>query len=630
MSYQRSALYTLFLILAAEIGYGQDVALEWLSKPGENYLIEQSSDLSAWETEQEFEAEGFVSTVPLDPTEAAEFWRIGWPGAQSWILQQTAEPFATYLVEQKKLVPGIMIGVTWNGKRWYHTAGVADSMGNPFSQTTPFQIGSVTKVLTTAVFGRKVVSGEISLVEPVQNYTEIVSSLEPSMQPLTLFQLSTMTAGLPSTPPLCSQSGSVVGCLPNGRPEYTQYTPADLISYLENVTPQTFSEIDGGSPTGTTSLPAPWHYADISTGILGLLLPYDTDEPFSNNPVEDYWSEVTTNLLQPLGMQDTMLSAIDGSQLPGSAEGFNNATANPTVDNGAITSLNPDSPGDAYESVPTVSVSGGGNNAQFEAVVSNQQVTSYTSTDTGSGYSKTAIVTAGGNSTTTATLVPTVNLQGGIEKIIVISGGAGYDDSVVVSATGSGSGFTATATVIDGEIYEVIVTDPGSGYGPPIGVDISLPSPTVSPVPAWAAAGAAQASMRDMLSFLEATLGHSEVNGNTVPADLTDGLALAITPYTPTGGTSGNFAGFAWSVIPENIYVTPPLPGYASKNGSLPGFATQVVVVPDLDLGIAVFINSRNNEAYAEMVAVQLLKALMVNMSLPEFTASARLLEPTD
>lgn len=56
---------------------------------------------------------------------------------------------------------------------------------------------------------------------------------------------------------------------------------------------------------------------------------------------------------------------------------------------------------------------------------------------------------------------------GSIDVINVVDGGSGYDPvmaDVNVVITGDGSGATATATVVDGVITEIIVTNPGTNY----------------------------------------------------------------------------------------------------------------------------------------------------------------------
>lgn len=64
--------------------------------------------------------------------------------------------------------------------------------------------------------------------------------------------------------------------------------------------------------------------------------------------------------------------------------------------------------------------------------------------------------------------VTSTNSTGGVEAVIVSTGGSGYvDPPTVVFSGGGGSGAAATATVVGGAVSEVTVTSPGTGYTSP-------------------------------------------------------------------------------------------------------------------------------------------------------------------
>jgi hypothetical protein len=84
--------------------------------------------------------------------------------------------------------------------------------------------------------------------------------------------------------------------------------------------------------------------------------------------------------------------------------------------------------------------------------------------------------------TANATSTGVISTSNGISHIYVSNEGSGYTDSTTVSISGgSGSGATADAVVQDGQVKEIIITDPGTGY-------LRNPSVTISGVGSGATA----------------------------------------------------------------------------------------------------------------------------------------------
>jgi CubicO group peptidase (beta-lactamase class C family) len=107
------------------------------------------------------------------------------------------------------------------------------------------------------------------------------------------------------------------------------------------------------------------------------------------------------------------------------------------------------------------------------------------------------------------------------------------------------------------------------------------------PVSAWYQAGGLRSTASDMLSFGEASLGHPEVDGHSVPASLTAAMQLAMKPVYHIPLYGGAQQGMAWITVPGD-----PSEGQhpvTLKNGGTDGFGTVIVISPFNDL--AVFIN---------------------------------------
>ena len=116
--------------------------------------------------------------------------------------------------------------------------------------------------------------------------------------------------------------------------------------------------------------------------------------------------------------------------------------------------------GNGYGSVPTVTlttVSGSGSGATATATLTNGVVTKITLTNAGSGYTIDSIVevTFSGGS-------PVAGLVSGA---VILLGGAGYTSAPTVTINSStGSSATATATIANGAVTAITITNEGSGY----------------------------------------------------------------------------------------------------------------------------------------------------------------------
>lgn len=110
----------------------------------------------------------------------------------------------------------------------------------------------------------------------------------------------------------------------------------------------------------------------------------------------------------------------------------------------------------------------------------------------------------------------------------------------------------------------------------------------VWPMYAWYAAGGLRSTARDMLSFGEANLGHTEVNGKPIPAELSAAMKLAQTPiYTMPNGF--NKQAMAWVNNMGNG--NPNLHPVILKNGGTAGFGSVIVLNPTKDLVVFIAVN---------------------------------------
>jgi CubicO group peptidase (beta-lactamase class C family) len=107
------------------------------------------------------------------------------------------------------------------------------------------------------------------------------------------------------------------------------------------------------------------------------------------------------------------------------------------------------------------------------------------------------------------------------------------------------------------------------------------------PVYAWYAAGGLRSTAHDMISFGEAYLGHKEVNGKPVSAELIAAMQLAQKPIFTM--PNGNKQAMAW--VNNMGGRDSNLPPVIIKNGGTSGFGSGIAICPTKDAAIFIGMN---------------------------------------
>jgi CubicO group peptidase (beta-lactamase class C family) len=530
-------------------------------------------------------------------------------GNTEQLLQGIVGNFADASISSGRAV-GLAVGVVYPGQplRTY-TFGYANANQlKAVTTVTPFNIGSVTKVFTTNLLGQGVAQGTLKLTTRLGELSAQIGKLKPKTREITLLDLADFTAGMPDVP-LCQQRGWP-GCAPSGRPTIKEYGVEDFLKFFKKALPRDYYTEDGQptpvDPHVLAKLPGPYVYSDFSTGLLGLLVTAG-DGYLPQNAVDIWFDRVNRLILQPLDMTHTGLGATAQGEL---AKGYSLATAEATVmddkktgKKGTIESIDVTVPGLTYNAAPAVRIEGGGGHgASATAHIKDHRVTGIDVSDGGSGYVTPPKITftKGGAKQAVARAV----ISGGhIVAIQVDEPGAGYPQATAVTITGGGgSGAQAVAHIANGQVVAVTMKRGGMNYRAPLAVIVEPSSQVTDTVPVWAAAGALTSTITDMTNFTAAALGLDTVRSMAVPAVLTKGFAFAQTPYACAAKISklGNACkaskadqvGMAWSVQPADN----GLPVVVSKNGGVPGFSTELVLIPESGIGVVVMANVYTNE----------------------------------
>ena len=120
------------------------------------------------------------------------------------------------------------------------------------------------------------------------------------------------------------------------------------------------------------------------------------------------------------------------------------------------------------------------------------------------------------------------------------------------------------------------------------------------PVFAWYAAGGLRSTAQDMMSFGEANLGHKEVNGKPVSAELIAAMQLAQKPIHLI--PNGNKQAMAW--VNNMGRGNPNLHPVIVKNGGTSGFGTVIVINPTKDAPIFIGMNQVGAQPAAKGVEI--------------------------
>jgi CubicO group peptidase (beta-lactamase class C family) len=385
------------------------------------------------------------------------------------------------------------------------------------------------------------------------------------------------------------------GCIPNGRPTIGEYGAQDLLDYFH-----AFS---------APRLPGPYFYSDISTGLIGLILGSNPNAPMGDDAVQGWLDLLRRRIVGPLGMTDTFLFDEDAapSQQARLAGGYNPPLVEATASGGGLV-ISGFTGGGGYVSAPAATVVGGGGSGAVvtTSIYPDGSIHTIDVKTAGQGYVAPAEVVFGGDVPTPAKGRAIISI-GRVIGISILGRGEGYSPNhpPTVTLTGGTTGpgartaILAPATVSNGGVDFVRVIDGGAGYVDPIAVIVAPGRPSDNAVPIWAPAGALKSTARDMSSFAQAALGQSVVNGVKLDPRLKSAFKMAQKGYaceTPNQRPCLAMSGLAWSSTPADSGV----PSVVSKNGGLAGFSTDLRLVPSLDLGVIVFINSNQRGEMAD------------------------------
>jgi len=142
-----------------------------------------------------------------------------------------------------------------------------------------YEIGSISKVLTTSMFGEMIQEGIVKVDDSIGKYFSAI----PDNHPITLKHLANHTSGLPG-----------IGVLKNIYNLFDNQTPRDpFCPYSLNETIHYFK-------THTHEPKAKFRYSNVGMGLLGYLL--------ANELHTDFETAITRRIVEPLNLTNTFIS----------------------------------------------------------------------------------------------------------------------------------------------------------------------------------------------------------------------------------------------------------------------------------------------------------------------------------
>lgn len=205
------------------------------------------------------------------------------------------EKVLKHKVETEKLSVGIAVAIIENGQVTFINVGVANKeTAQEIDQNTLFEIGSVSKVMTSTALATFVDEGTLKLSDPVQNY--LPKSVKLPMKndkAITFESLASHRSGLPRLPSNMQFS--------NPLNPYVDYTTEMMYEFLNQYT---LPREVGESP----------EYSNLAVGLLGHTLAKIDDM--------NYEQMLMQRVLKPLKMKDTFVE-VPRSALTRRSKGHN-------------------------------------------------------------------------------------------------------------------------------------------------------------------------------------------------------------------------------------------------------------------------------------------------------------------
>ncbi len=217
----------------------------------------------------------------------------------SEIVSQLDELLLSYVNGELSLpAPGVSLLVITPEGRYFKSVGVAEvSSCEPLAADARFEIGSNTKLMTSAIIHQLQEEGVLSTADPISQWVPEMAALVPNGDQMTIDMLLTHTSGIYDYLNGVAEDGPLAKGAEDKDVLTQAFTPEELVQLA----------VDSGEPYFEPGAEGQWNYSNTGYILLGLIIEAATGKSYAENLQE--------RIFEPLGLKNTIL--VNGQPEPG-------------------------------------------------------------------------------------------------------------------------------------------------------------------------------------------------------------------------------------------------------------------------------------------------------------------------
>jgi D-alanyl-D-alanine carboxypeptidase len=205
----------------------------------------------------------------------------------------------SFLQAGAKSAPGVSMLIITPGGRYFKSAGVADvTTCAPLQPDFAYQIGSNTKMMTSAILFQLQEEGVLKTSDPLSKWLPDLAARLPNGDKITIDMLLTHTSGLPDYFDVPTKDGATIADGVKDKAMLTRsFTPEELVTLVAASGRSDFAPGAEGK----------WKYSNTGYALLGLIIEKATGKSYEEN--------LRARMVEPLGLKKTYL--LTGQPKPG-------------------------------------------------------------------------------------------------------------------------------------------------------------------------------------------------------------------------------------------------------------------------------------------------------------------------
>jgi D-alanyl-D-alanine carboxypeptidase len=209
------------------------------------------------------------------------------------------DALVSFLQAGTRSAPGVSMLVITPQGRYFKSAGVADvTTCAPLPADSPFQIGSNTKMMTSAMIFQLQEEGVLSTTDLLSKWLPDLAAQLPYGDQITIDMMLTHTSGLHDYFDVPTKDGTTIEGGAKDKAMLTRnFTPEELVQVVA----------DSGLSYFGPGAEGQWHYSNTGYALLGLIIEKATGRSYEEN--------LRTRIFEPLGLKQTYL--LTGQPKPG-------------------------------------------------------------------------------------------------------------------------------------------------------------------------------------------------------------------------------------------------------------------------------------------------------------------------